>query len=271
MITSPANAHVKLIRLLATNRKERARERLFVLEGVRLISDARAAQATLPLLLYEPEQLASTPAGATLLAQIADLPQSYPATARVLAAATATVTPQGVVALAQMPQWDIAQLGQRAASAGPVLVLDTLQDPGNAGTLLRSAVAAGVRAVLSTIGTVDLYSPKVVRAGMSAHFALPLLPDLTWAAIHVTLHTLLGPAPLIYAADMHGDLPYYAADWLQPAALIIGNEAHGISAAARAAASQLLSIPMCASTESLNAAIAGSVILFEALRQRRVA
>ncbi len=268
MITSPANPHVKIIRSLATHRKERSRERLFVLEGVRLISDARAAHATLPLLLYDPEQLASTPAGSALLAQIADLPQSYPATSRVIAAATDTMTPQGVVALAQMPNWDAATLPAPAHPAAPVLVLDTLQDPGNAGTLLRSAVAAGVQAVLTTTGTVDLYSPKVVRAGMSAHFVLPLLPDLTWDAIHTTLHTLLGPTPQIYAADMHGDVPYYAADWLQPAALIIGNEAHGISAAARAAATQLLSIPMCASTESLNAAIAGSVILFEALRQR---
>ncbi len=268
MITSTTNQHVKTIRSLGNSRKDRQRERLFVLEGVRLIATALAAGATLALALYDPEQLASTPAGVPLLAQLEQLPTCYPASERVLAVVTDTVNPQGVVAVATIPHWDLAAV--QAQPSGVLLVLDSLQDPGNAGTLLRSAQAAGVQAVLTSSGTTDLYSPKVVRSAMGAHFSVPIFPDLPWDDIRAVQHRLHGAAGAIYAADAGGSLPYYAANWQQPATLIVGNEAHGISDAARSAATALLTIPMHGATESLNAAIAGSVILFEALRQRRV-
>lgn len=257
MITSVANPHVKHIRSLAADRKERRRERLFVLEGVRLIADALQHGAELPLLLYAPEQLAATPAGAALLEQLARLPGAQPAAPQVLAAAAETVHPQGVVALARWP-------APPPGRPGLTLVLDALQDPGNIGTLLRSAEAVGVAQVLCVRGTADLYSPKVVRAAMGAHFRLALTQDLEW---HETAEPL-GASDHVYAADADASLPYYAVDWRQPSALIVGNEAQGLSADARAYATRLLSIPMRGQAESLNAAVAGSVILFEALRQR---
>ncbi|GAB4206253.1 MAG: RNA methyltransferase [Roseiflexaceae bacterium] len=257
MITSPANPHVKQIRSLAADRKERRRERLFVLEGVRLVADALLHGAQLPLVLYTPDQLATTPAGADLLEQLRGAPGSYQASAQALAAAAETVSPQGVVALARWPAIEPPRLGL-------LLLLDAVQDPGNVGTLLRSAEAVGVAQVLALRGTADLYSPKVVRAAMGAHFRLAIEQDLEW---HETVEALTG-VDHVYAADAGASMPYYAADWRQPSALVIGNEAQGLSEDARAYANKLISIPMRGQAESLNAAVAGSIILFEALRQR---
>ncbi|HWQ16027.1 MAG TPA: RNA methyltransferase [Roseiflexaceae bacterium] len=257
MITSTANTHVKHIRSLAADRKERRRERMFVLEGVRLVQDALASGAPLELVLYAPERLAATPAGRALMARLEGLPRSFPATEQVLAAASDTVHPQGVVALAR---WPAVAPGR----PGLMLVLDGLQDPGNLGTLLRSAEAVGVAEVICGPGTVDAYAPKVVRAAMGAHFRLALAQDLGWEAIDERLALV----DHVYGAEAGARMPYYAADWRQPSALLIGNEAGGLSQAARERVTKLIGIPMRGQAESLNAAVAGSVILFEALRQR---
>ncbi len=210
----------------------------------------------LQLGLYAPEQLAATAAGQHLLEQIADQSGWYAATPRVVAAAADTVTPQGLVAVASWPD-----LPPRP---GLTLILDAIQDPGNVGTLLRSAAAAGVGQIVCIRGTADVYSPKVVRAAMGAHFSLPLQVDRQWA----DLAGMPTAGTAVYAAVAQAPLPYYAVDWCRPAALIIGNEAQGISDAGLALATTLITIPMEGLVESLNAAIAGSVILFEALRQR---
>jgi RNA methyltransferase, TrmH family len=257
MIESQANPHVKHIRSLAADRKDRRRERLFVLEGVRLVADALAGGAELQLALYAPDQLAQTVAGQALLQQLEPLTTAHSASAQVVAAASDTVHPQGVVALARWPQVE-------PGKPGIILVLDAIQDPGNMGTLLRSAEAVGVAEVLGIAGTVDVYSPKVVRAAMGAHMRLAITQDLDWDAAAERLAFV----DHVYAADAAATMPYFAADWRQPSVLIIGNEAHGLSEDARALARNLIGIPMQGRAESLNAAVAGSVVLFEALRQR---
>lgn len=256
VITSTANAYVKYIRSLCADRRERHRERCFVLEGVRLVAEALQAQIELRLVLYAPAQLSDTVAGQQLLTQLAACPHCYAATPRVVAAAADTVTPQGVVAVAAWPNL--------APRPGITLILDAVQDPGNVGALLRSAEAAGVGETLCMRGTADVYSPKVVRAAMGAHLYLPLRVDLEWEALTPELEGISH----VYAATAHAHTPYYAVDWCVPAALIIGNEAHGISPQGLSRATTHLSIPMQGRTESLNAAIAGSIILFEALRQK---
>lgn len=256
-ITSTANPRVKQIRSLATSPRMRRRERLFVIEGVRLVEEALRSGEMPAVLLYDPEQLRSTERGSALLEQIQTLPSAFPATSAVIAAAADTVTPQGVVAAMPWPQLELQP-------PGLLLALDRVQDPGNAGTLLRTAEATGVGAVLCIVGTVDLFSPKVVRAGMGAHFRVPIRFELTWEEARPILET----ADHIYGATASATMPYYAADWRQPSALIIGNEAQGLSQEALEAATKLITIPMKGQVESLNAAIAGSVMLFEALRQR---
>ena len=258
-ITSVSNPRIKQLRSLLANRKERRRERLFVIEGIRLVEEALNSGATLPTIIYDPEGLGATERGEELLAKVRGLRGAFPATPEVIAAATDTVTPQGIVAVASWPEL-------HPHGAGIQLMLDAVQDPGNVGTLLRTAEATGVTDVVCMSGTADLYSPKVVRAAMGAHFRLPLRQDVHWDEIDEAL----GPADNTYVADASGSMPYYAADWRQPSVLIIGNEANGIGPEARARATKVISIPMAASVESLNAAVAGSVILFEAARQRRL-
>lgn len=230
---------------------------MFVLEGVRLALDALESGAPLELALYAPERLRATSLGAALLGRLAALPQATPATDQVVAAASDTVHPQGVVAVARWPE-------REPGRPGLVLVLDALQDPGNLGTLLRSAEAVGAAEVLCAPGAADLYAPKVVRAAMGAHFRLAMAQDIEWDE----LDGRLALVDHVYAADAGATMPYYAADWRQPCALVIGNEAGGLSDDARARATKLIGIPMRGGAESLNAAVAGSVILFEALRQR---
>ncbi|MEN9937198.1 MAG: hypothetical protein RLZZ387_3777 [Chloroflexota bacterium] len=143
-------------------------------------------------------------------------------------------------------------------------MLDAVQDPGNLGTLLRSAEAVGVAEVICGPGTTDAYAPKVVRAAMGAHFRLTLFQDLGWDAIDERLLFV----DHVYAADATATMPYYAADWRQPCALLVGNEASGLSEDGVARATKGIGIPMQGGAESLNAGVAGSIILFEALRQR---
>jgi TrmH family RNA methyltransferase len=257
MISSITNSHIKYIRSLLADRRERRRERMFVLEGVRLVADALAHGGAIERAIYAPEQLESTAAGRELRAQLERLPGAYAATPQAVAAAADTVHPQGVVALARWPEIEPGR-------PGIVLVLDGIQDPGNLGALLRSAEAVGVAQVLSAGGTVDAYSPKVVRAAMGAHFRLAVEQDLGWEQVGEWLAFV----DHVYAADAEAAMPYYAADWRQPSALIIGNEARGLSDEARALGGKPIGIPMRGRAESLNAAVAGSVILFEALRQR---
>ncbi|MDL1927272.1 RNA methyltransferase [Anaerolineae bacterium AMX1] len=140
---------------------------------------------------------------------------------------------------------------------------DQIRDPGNLGTLIRSADAAGVDAALIPPETADPFAPKVVRAGMGAHFRLPIL-SMGWEDIVRESEGLQ-----VWLADMDGE-PCWQADLRAPLALIVGGEAEGASAAARRLATRQVKIPMAGKAESLNAAVAGSVLMFEAMRQKTV-
>ncbi len=256
VITSLTNAHVKYIRSLVANRRERANERCFVVEGILLVNEVLASNHMLRLVLYSPTHLVASEAGQRLLQQLDGKPNCYEASDRVIAAVADTVTPQGVVAVVPWPE-----LSPRY---GVWLVLDGIQDPGNVGTLLRSAEAAGVGQVLCSPGTVDIYSSKVVRAAMGAHCYLPLQNHCAWS----TLSDMLQNKGPIYATVAGRGKPYYAVDWCQAGAVIIGNEAHGISKEGLSVTTEHIAIPMTGRIASLNAAIAGSIILFEMVRQK---
>jgi len=258
MITSPHNPHIKLLRSLLRSRQARREERLFVIEGVRLVQEALATGSTIGFAVYNPAQLAGTERGRALLNRLESLREAHPAPPEVLAAVSDTVSPQGVVAAVAWPE-----LAARAS--GIQLLLDAVQDPGNLGTLPRSAEATGVRDVICVTGTADVFNPKVVRAAMGAHFRLPIVQDIDWDRAPELL-----VADNVYAAVAGASMPYYAADWRQAAAIVVGNEANGVSPAGLAVATKQISIPMAAPVESLNAAVAGSIMLFEAQRQRRL-
>lgn len=273
MIDSPQNPMVRALRELHSP-KGRKEQRRFLVEGVRLVADALEAGWQPSALLYNADALKKTTRGIELLRAVSD-PRLLDdvrggiqeASERAIAAASTTQHPQAVIASFRIPDWE---LPVAANSATLVLISDNVQDPGNLGTILRTAEAAGVSAVLLTRETVDLYNPKVVRAGMGAHFRLPTFPELDWAQIHDLLGGLSIPNERLYGTEAGSPRPYDAIDWTQPTALIISNEAHGLTPEAQKASHEnLITIPMLGNTESLNAAMAATVILFEAARQRR--
>jgi TrmH family RNA methyltransferase len=274
MITSPSNPKVALLRSLHTS-KGRAGAGAFLVEGPHVIGAAIEAGIAPFLLLYEPATLGRTEEGRTLLdvlTQISETGQmeALEVNMRALAHACDTQTPQGVAGAVALA--DVAPERLRARRRGRfrplVLVLDGVADPGNLGTILRSALAADVDEVLLTPGCVDPYSPKVVRAASGAHFHLPIVSQQSWEQIAQRLSGAPKTAQILLA-EARAARPYYDVDLTQRTALIIGNEAHGPSAQARRLATERVSIPMWNGVESLNAAIAASLLLFEAARQQR--
>jgi TrmH family RNA methyltransferase len=160
---------------------------------------------------------------------------------------------------------------RRSVAWRPVLlILDHLADPGNMGTLLRTALAADVEAVLLTPDCVDCYNPKVVRSAAGAHIRLPIETDLSWEAIEEKVRDHCQEAVRVFLAEAGRGKLYYEQDLTIPLALIIGNEAHGPSPQARELATLTISIPLANGVESLNAAMAAGILLYEAVRQRRV-
>jgi TrmH family RNA methyltransferase len=274
MITSPSNPKVALLRSLQTP-KGRAEARAFLVEGPHVVGAALEAGIVPFLLLYEPVSLERTEEGRALLDALTQAGETgqmeaLEANARALAHACDTQTPQGVAGAVALA--DVAPERLRARRRGRfrplLLVLDELADPGNLGTILRSALAADVDEVLLTRRCVDPYNPKVVRAASGAHFHLPILPQQSWEQIAGRLAGAPRTAQVLLA-EASAPRPYYEVDLTRRTALIIGNEAHGPSSEARRLATGSVSIPMWNGVESLNAAIAASLLLFEAARQQR--
>lgn len=259
MIESVSNPMVRMLRALHS-RDGRREQGAFLIEGLRLVAEAVEASWPMPMVLFDPDR---AEVDADLAALVGRIAGARPASPRVIVHASDTTTPQGIVAAAAMPK----QTPPVAPEEPVVLVVDGVGDPGNAGTLLRSALGAGVRTVLASRGSVDLFAPKVVRGGMGAHFRLGLGVDQDWTHIM----NALGSDRVVVIADAQAQTPYYRFDWHQPAALIVGGEAHGPGPEAMRLATATVSIPLAARVESLNAAVAGSVILFEAKRQRETA
>lgn len=254
MITSTQNPRVKQVRGLLARRRAREQEGLFVIEGLHLAREAVAAGAAVRLVLYTEDLDAR---GRGLVNSLARLGAETEAVSpAVMAACSGTEAPPGLVAVLPPPA------PRPPAPLDLALVLDGLADPGNLGTLLRTAVAVGVQAVILTGDTVDPFSPKVVRAAAGAHFHLPIQsadPD--------EIPALLEGLDL-YLAEARLGRVYTQVDWRLPCALLIGSEVRGPSEALRRLSTQTVHIPTAPQTESLNAAVAAAVVLFEIRRQR---
>jgi len=256
MITSLRNEKVRLVRALQTRRRVRQREGRFVIEGVRLGEEASRAGAVPHFVLHTPAAAQRERAAALLSAWAGAGVPCHEVSEPVMEACSATETPQGLLAVVPIPRLP------RPARPTLTLVLDRLRDPGNLGTILRTALAAGVEQVLLSPGTVDATNPKAVRAGAGAHFWLPVVP-LGWEAL---VRAVEGCR--VYVATATGGRTYTEVDWQGPVALVVGGEAAGVGERAMALAEEAISIPMAGGVESLNAAVATAVILFEAARQR---
>ena len=253
MISSLSNQNVKYVRRLQTDRRFRHREQSYIVEGTRWLRELSAFQKALKYLYYSEDWVTSAD-NQQILAQFGGSRQCV--SNEVMKAMSATEAAPGILAIVAMQSLQIPP------QPSLMIILDGIADPGNLGTILRTSVATGVEAALLGPGCVDVYNPKVVRGAMGAHLRLPVY-HLDWEEIS----TIVAGIP-VYLADSEGDLTYTDVDWVRPSTLIIGNEAHGGSEEARSLASNTIAIPMHDGAESLNAAVAASVILFETVRQR---
>lgn len=228
-----------------------------VLEGVRLVEEALAAGAVFHFVLVD-ERSEQSERGRKLLERLAAsslaLHRCEPS---VMTAISDTEAPPGLLAVVSQPRPDLPE------KLGAVLVLDGVKDPGNVGACLRTALAAGVGAVLLAPGTADPSAAKVARAALGAHFRLPIV-RVSWpdARELCQRHELA-----VWVADARGARSCYEVDWRRPWALVMGGEAEGPSEPALAMGAAVR-IPMPGPTESLNVAAAAAVLLFEAERAR---
>jgi len=257
MITSPTNKKVRYTRTLH-RRRARHREQRFIVEGVRLVEEALGALEPPIFVLCTPE-LAESPAGARLLEAARRREVICHQVAREIMALVAdTVTPQGILGVVPFPHLPVPE------HPSLLLLLDAIKDPGNMGTILRTAAAAGVDGAIVLPGTVDVYSPKVVRAAMGAHFHLAIESCGRKEEMETRLK---GYQTLLAAA--RGGVEHWQVDWSIPTALIVSSEAHGAGELASRWATSLVSIPMAQGVESLNVASAAAILLFESVRQRQ--
>jgi TrmH family RNA methyltransferase len=259
MITSVHNPKIQWLHKLQSQSKARREEGAFVVEGVRLAEEA--LQAGWPaLLVLHSEQLSLR--GQAVVDGFAQRGTPVEtATEPVLKAASDTETPQGLLVALKLQTLPLPP------NPDFVLIPDGVRDPGNLGTLLRTAAAAGAQAVLLPPGTADDYAPKVLRSAMGAHFRLAI-QALDWPAIQGVVHSAERQLR-VYLADSSGGQPYTQADLRTPLALIVGGEAAGASQQAIALTNERLHIPMPGGMESLNAAVAAAILMFEVVRQRQ--
>src|SRR3984957_13200110 len=267
VVESKQNARLKELRK-ALSAPGRGPGALVGIEGPKLIEEALRTGLRVKTIFvaHGPDQVADRASEQILEAltlpqetEILHLPK------KLLDQALATETPQSIAALIEPPQWSWEQLlGSRRNSVAFVIVLAGLQDPGNLGTILRSAEAFGVTGVVSLPGTVSAWNTKAVRASAGSVFRVPFLTS----EIVECIPRLHGAGLAIFAALSQGAQQAHSADLARPVALIIGNEGNGVPGALAARADSTITIPFPGPVESLNAAVAASVLLYEASRQR---
>jgi len=261
MITSTSNGKVKRLVNLQKKRKLRDEEQVFIAEGIRMFREAppdRISEIYVSETFYKKER--------KLLEQAAKEAGAMPEVLSdtVYAYVSDTKTPQGILCVMKRKESSVAEMLKRVPPL--LLVLDNLQDPGNLGTILRAAEGAGVTGILLSRDSVDIYNPKVVRSTMGSVFRMPFfyventseaVEELNRAGIHT------------YAAALDGQRAYDEEDYCKPCAFLIGNEGNGLREEVAERAAAHIRIPMLGQVESLNAAAATAVLIFEAARQRR--
>ncbi|MEK7402955.1 MAG: RNA methyltransferase [Gemmatimonadota bacterium] len=235
-------------------RKARDRQHLFVCEGVRSVEELLRSPLTIRGALTAP-QLLEAPRGAQLAQALRDRGISVePVEAKEFGSASETESPQGVIAIAEIPTRSFAGLPD--GWHGVVLALDAVQDPGNVGAIVRAAAALGAAATVALPGTVDLWNAKVVRSGMGAHFR-HLAFSGTWADLDTFRSASAVP---VWVADGKG-LPVTASGAPDRMILVVGNEGAGVSDEAKSRAERSVAIPIAAEVESLNVAVATGILL----------
>jgi len=263
MISSAGNKQVKFVNALLKKSRTRREEDLFVAEGLRMCAEIPHGRIHT---LYLSESFAHTPEGEKLAQGVGRVELVAD---EVFGALSDTKTPQGVLALVRQYHYTAEEVCRgKDGRPAMLMVLERLQDPGNLGTILRAGEGAGVTGILMDSQTVDIYSPKVIRSTMGSVLRVPFAytDDLS-----AELDRVKACGVKLFAAHLKGERAYDCEDYTGSMGFLIGNEASGLSDGIAAKADAYVRIPMEGQVESLNAAVAASVLMFEAARQRRAA
>jgi len=237
---------------------------LFVVEGIKFVGEIPAGWEVVRYVLSE--SFAAAAGNAALIARCKGIAPVEVLRDALFASYVETQTPQGIAAVCRQRVYSLNDTAT-TTSDGFYLLGENLQDPGNVGTLIRTAAAAGVAGVIFTAGSADVYSAKVQRAAAGAALRVPIVSGISAAEAFAWLHAQGIP---LYAAHPRGEASPYTLDMKKRFCLLIGNEARGISDDADAYVDTFVRLPMTNASESLNAATAGSILLYEAVRQRMV-
>lgn len=268
-ISSPQNAAYKQAAKYV-HTKDARKDGVFLMEGIRAVDEVLKAEDWVVKSIWIGEALTKdAPDYVKKVEMQAECPMNIIPDA-MLKKLSETETPQGIVAVVERRSFRITEVLKEAAlkKEKPLLViLENLQDPGNVGTIIRTADAVGATAVVVTKGTADVYSSKVIRSTMGSLLHIPVC---IVEAVPALSEALKKAGVQVLAAALKDSVSIYDADMTKPTALLVGNEGNGLSDDAILSASQAVKIPMPGQAESLNAAMAGGVLLYEALRQRMI-
>ncbi|XOQ25412.1 MAG: Putative RNA methyltransferase [Mitsuokella multacida] len=266
IIDSAANKKIKLMQSL-NSRRHRTKEGLFRVEGLRLAEMAAASNWTLRFALYTAE-LAEKERGRKLLAALQEKCPAYEISAALAKKVAATDTPQGVFLVAEQRERSLQELAAKKWQEALYVVLDGVQDPGNAGTIIRTADAVHADGVILTKGAVDVFGDKTVRATMGSLFHLPIVTGVTASELAAFAETQ-GCQLLATALDETAK-PHFEVDFTKASMLVFGNEGNGVSRDLLNEAVKVY-IPMYGQAESLNVGVSAAIVLYEAVRQRHFA
>lgn len=254
MITSNSNPQIKHIIQLQKKSKYREEQKLFVVEGIKMVLETpdRYLDKVYISESFNPDTAVSKWLKVHSYELVSD---------KVFKEMTQTQTPQGILASVKMKTYDLKQI----LKGDSFLILETLQDPGNLGTILRTAEGAGIDGVIMNRTCVDIYNPKVVRSTMGSLYRVPFLytDDLIG-----TINQMKKDGVRFFAAHLKGKHNYCEANYKGKTAFMIGNEANGLSDDIAELANEYIKIPMAGKVESLNAAMAAGILMYEARRQK---
>lgn len=257
MITSIHNSAIKNVIALQKKGKIRKEQNTFVVEGIKMFSELPKERH---IITYVSEGFLSEENREALLEHI-----HYEVVSdKVFQEMSDTKTPQGILSLVKQVHYQLSDL---LMGTQPVhfMILEDIQDPGNLGTIFRTAEGAGVTGIIMTKGTVDIYNPKVIRSTMGSVYRIPFL--YTENSIEIIYQ--IKKNAVLYAAHLQADHSYYEEDYRESCAFLIGNEANGLREETAKLADHWISIPMEGRVESLNAAVAASILMYEVHRQRK--
>jgi len=267
VITGNKNETIKNISALLRSKKERDKQGVFVIEGLRIIKDTLATAPEYIEKVFVSESFAENDENRELIAKLRENTEQggskekflYRVKDSVFDSISQTMTPQGIMASVRKPEYKAEDILKAKTRDQKLLILENIQDPGNLGTIVRTAEAAGVSGILLSGDCADIYNPKVIRSTMGSVFRVPFL---YCSDFYEKIKEIKANGIKIYAAYLHGGEDYNGVTYDDRSAIMIGNEGNGLTKEAVSIADKRVFIPMAGKIESLNAAVATAILLF---------